>query len=376
MSSPSQIGTTCSVAHAYRMRAWFWLWQVSRLAGLEHPAELSKLPECHHLMAGLDRDAFKQVLRLASAPARVLGGGTCSLLEHVRNTPGYEAATDAYHHPIWKYLAGKVDGEIYFRSQLEARGIIEVLPGDWVNSGWLGVDQDDFYVDGDTLELVLNWQDFISLDGLLIISKLSQVAHRSMLKVQAAHLDHALFSAAESLGRQHGLKGAAFDQWQWITRSSLVGARWPEEPTAHELEQAHAQLQRENSTTNTGRGTTNTGRRTRQQQHVAIDARARANRFSNPSGWFGFRWESPWWKWMITHRHLIDTHVDTAINRSMGIEVVGPDPAPLTMAHSLFKMRIRPRLSDREREIFGHKGVYDQIPIQVLDETLFPQIAQ
>ena len=368
MSARHQIGITCSVAHAFRMRAWFWLWEVSRLAGLEQPSELSKLPECHHLIAGIDRDAFRQVLRFGSSPARVLGGGRRSLLEHVRTTSGYERATDVYHHPIWKYLAGEIDGAIDFHSRLEEYGIIEVLPSDLINSGWLGVDQGDFY--GDTLELVLNWQNFISLDGLLTVSKLSQAAHRSMLKVQAAHLDNALFSAAESLGRQHGLRGAAFDQWQWITRSSLVGPRWPENPTAHELEVTRAQLESENSTKTTGRRTPNNGRRSRQQQHIAIEARARANRFSDSTAMFGFRWQSPWWKWMITHRHLIDIHVDATINRAMGIEVIGPDPSPLAMTHSLFKMRTRPRLSDREREIFGDDGVYDKIPIRILDETL------
>jgi hypothetical protein len=358
---------------AYRVRNWCWLARVIRLAGCQDALQLLDLRERHPLRRELQHlNAFRAVLQDGSDPGIVLAvaGGKDSIRTHVDQIESFRAATADYGHLLWERMHERCvfekDDE-WLDSKLRALGLVKINSADKNNAGWLGLNDNEWLGSEthDTRELTVDWQQFISLDGILLLALLASKAHAVSHHAQASHLLQAARSASQALGFSLAFERVAHDSWIAVFSEFLSVTRWPEKPTVDEVDVATRQLQSE-SAAELGPDASRSIREGRRYSH-ALEARIRANRFAGGVGFFDYRSAAPLWGWLVEHREMLSTRVSVAVEQAMGLPAEKIDmPDPIRMPEAIYQRRKRPLYSDLEWRVFGDQLPYDLVPVEVV----------
>lgn len=358
----------------YRVRHWYWLAEVARLAGCARASQLADLPRETPLRRGLQRlSALRSVERDGADPGKVYATDEGkALLSHVKETPGFEAASVVYEHSLWKTMAhGYLTprDEAWLAAKLPAFGIVLIEPVDPNHASWLGLAREENYPSWheieDDLDLSVDWQRFRSLDGLMVLALLASKAHATHEYAQAAHLFQAARWVSEALAEANALEGEPLDTWKAVLLKFLSAPLWPRRPTEGELQKAEFDLKVAagcHSSWSLPPPVQHLSVRKARRHTRAVYARAEANRYADHPGFYGYRPASPLWVWLVEQRDVVAERLERAIDIGMG-NAPREELDPLPMPESLLRLRRRPPVGDIGWRVFGDTLPYDLLPV-------------
>ncbi len=216
---------------------------------------------------------------------------------------------------------------------------------------------------------------FASLDGLLLLLLLYRDAQDAAHTHLADRLRNALLGAASRVGDLYLSCREAMDTWQLLIESRMVAWSPRVQPNADDLGRAESELRSEQDEAIKPRGTrgpvapeklklnTRCERRWRRRVWVRACCLHLIQREPAEAD-FDYQTASPLFEWLIANRSLIKAHQAHAIDLLLDCND-GPSPAlePLIMPKDIYERRHRPVVSEEQWEIFGHRSIYDVIPI-------------
>lgn len=337
---------------AERLRTWHVLQRVCVAFGQGRIQDLDRLPLVHPFATGVpDPQLFR---RLAADGCRldkteVWQGMT--LLGYLRSFPALVEAVADYYHPVWDRL--KVQPPPWeamweriatLAPRFDLRIRDEEL--DWVLD-WSGFAPPhlEYWSDERTTTLLLDWSDFVSLDGLELLYALQLLAGETGRPAQVEYLKVVLRSAARALGRALAYHDEALKTWDAMTDSRLLCAASREPVTnrerAYQMYRHRVLLNSKASTTSPSQGR---DRRLRRQREVD----AIAWRFEERLATFAVHEDSDIYRWADANRKLLIAHMDYRQLLLHSPAQKPKKPPPLEMPGWLLQLQKRPRQSAQE----------------------------
>lgn len=329
---------------------------VARRAGLENAQQLLGLPKDHALRKEISRSSWDAAVRGAGDPLRI-EAGTESLAGLVARVPGYEGTDAIPRHALFRYATDRDPQAASFNRLMLESPIIEITEEDWLHREWMGLVSDAD--DGQAPRLIVDWQEFRSLDRLFVLARALESAHRAGERDQAFHLEQAWRAAAGAFGASVGLRKHTSDYWQWFIDHVMSGPWWPTQPSEHELEVASKTLVQE-------RGNAwlrPHGRERIRRRDNDIVQRAMALR-TRRRPLFMFIPTEPRWRWLVTNRDLVSHHVSIATRQALDYEVTSDMSRPMSMPATLYCQRVPPPIADTT--YFLGPTPYDLLPVEVI----------
>ena len=390
-----------------RAKAWHWLGDIVRIAGVDEIAELDRNHPRHPLSRDLSVSRRFESIQLdgydpdrvqAVAPSR-------SLLRHfaefVPDKAKYRSAHASYKHPLWELLGARHsrsarDGEDIQRL-LRLHGLVRLDFVDVSHGMTLGLISEDDANTASWLERLGELPHGINdtakratLDALQLLLMLYREAQDMAWDWQVKALRAELNEAAFLFADAHGYSGEQFDTWHYLIQTRML--RWDPsfQPKKVDLEQAKEILLDEWHATPRGKGVRGrpalspdsyTRGRAERRWRRKIWARAcrlslerESNAATSTHPFDCYCTNSAMGDWLMDHRDLIAAHFDCAVNFLMNSDGSGTSmsevgrgqPPPLVMPASLYCLRERPSMNGEIWRHFGEKGIpYDVIPIEV-----------
>lgn len=303
-----------------------WAGSVARGLGLSGPKALLDVPNSHPLRQLAGREKWDAIVCGGGDPNRVTADSGEALAIVVAALPGLEETASIPRHPLFGYGLNRDPHECAYALLNLASPIIQITVEDWVHAEWFDLLDDK---DGQIHSLAVDWQEYCSLDGLFVLIRAVEAAHRAAEVDQADHLANAWRTAAVAFGASIGLHRRQSDAWQWFVDHVLAGPWWPLKLSSLELDAAQAALRVERGAT--WQDTTGHEAVRRREHDVALRAMARRTRHPPL---FMVRPSDARWRWLVMHRARIAAQIERACELWHGREPAGAR-APLFMLGSL-----------------------------------------
>lgn len=390
-----------------RARAWHWLGEVVRIAGVDQVTELDRNSPRHPLSKGLQVSRrFESIQQDGYDPDRVTAVGRRSLFTHVdKHTPDkakYERAGVGCNHAFWKLLRARnsrsaQDSEI-IQALLRVHGRIRLEYNDVSHGETLGL------ISEYDVNTAYQWEELgelpyditaitkhVTFDTLQLLLLLYREAQDLAQDRQAKALKERLQNAALLFADDHRYAGEQLDTWHYLIQTRML--RWDPEfqPSKAALARAREDLLDEWNTRPKRKGKRGpsspesyTQGRAERRWRRQIWARACRLSFEQsdepehlqPPDYIYTR--TPIGDWLIEHRELIDKHYNRAVeflingdpsNPSGDDDVVRESLPPLIMPESLYRLRARPRMDEQTWHHFGEYLPYDVIPVKAAKDN-------
>lgn len=387
-----------------RARAWHWLGDIARIAGIDEIPVLDQNNPRHPLSWGLTVGRrFETILQDGYAPDRLQAvAPSRSLFTHVAefapDKAKYRSAHANYQHPFWKLLTARDSRDAHvdetIQKLLRLHGFARLEPNDYSNGMTLGL------ISEYDAEASCQWEHIRevpcslgaivkqdTLDALQLLLLLYREAQDLAQTWQAKTLGGFLQDAALLFAQSNGYSGEQLDTWHYLIHTRML--RWhPKfQPSVANLKRAGEDLLKEwhaKPKRSGGRGRPQsspdsyTQGRAERRWRRKIWARACRLSFeherdeSEASGPPEYFYTSDTTGgWLIANRALIEAHCDYAVNilfdgdasNLFGSEVAPEMLPPLIMPESLYRLRARPRIDEASRRHFGELLPYDVIPV-------------
>lgn len=323
-----------------RVRAWYWLARVQEISGLSDPRALDR----SRLVADVSQGRrFQSIVDDGFDPGRVEVSATRSLLMHVSDKRKYRSTQLDYAHSLWVALRDRSwqppDPSAWIERALRGVGVVALEWGDASRAREIGLDWPDFSEEGDPAALPLHalveMEKLATLDGLLLL-----------LLLYRRFLDRAQSRFAEELRQtismasgifEEVFRDEALDTWRLVLNTHFLSWMPDFRPSETALKKAvEIVWERFEATRFTGPGraplhpknATSGKIERRWRRRTLVIASALDGRPSTELA--GFRALTPFNEWLITNRHLIDSHLYTAIEKIMlesGADPAGDDQA-------------------------------------------------
>ncbi|MHB1272801.1 MAG: hypothetical protein ACYCZD_08545 [Rhodanobacter sp.] len=390
-----------------RLRAWYWLGRVKAIAGVADAASLDR----HRLAHGMDmaaRHRFQSIEDDGFDPGRVMATQKQSLLDYVASKRGYRQTRRDYQHPLWHALQNRQWGHpkeaSFITEELQKAGVALLEHKDADRADSLGIDWPDLFKQEclppdaslgnphDPLESYPCWSVPIvhpldslvdatrltKLDGILALLLLYRRSLDTVALDQARDCRDVLKRAAEAFVSDW--VDEPLDTWRYVIETRMLAWTPEFQPSAEDIRQAEQEIRQHfdevaDSGKKRGRSKLHPAKATsgkiarrwrrRTLMRACAKERWQMNLFA------GFQALTPFNDWMISHRSLIDAHVDKASY----LLVVGKGTDPETEAELLKDLRpleipvddthriIRPYVSGYDEYRFGGCA-FDLIPIR------------
>lgn len=325
---------------------------------------------------------FEGISRDGYDPQRVMAT-TASLRKYVAEKSGYEAAEDAYRHPLWAHLINRAEARnsLWLTTQLKRYRILRFEHIDESHAITLGLASKNDHLSEDAQPpLDLERERFATLDGLLFLLLLYREAQDAAHVTRVKRLEQALRNAAEEFALAHQYRDEVWDTWTVLLETRMVAwtplfapdadsRRLAEEDLRDQRKRGLATKRTRSPVSPEGlKANTRSGRRWRRQVWIRACCVHFYRRTRRPS--YDYRDADEMYVWLLAHREAIRTHISQAMDSLMDCwgKPVARLP-PLHMPPELYSRRQRPILSERDLDlyIFGCP-LYDVIPVVSLGD--------
>lgn len=196
-------------------------------AGVEGARDLDRASPRHPLVQGVSTLCrFESIAHDGYDPERVMAT-VVSLRKYVAGKSNYEAAEEAYKHPLWAHLLSRVGAgdSTWLARKLKHYRVLQFGRTDDYHAVSLGLipqEKEDLLPEDVQPPLDLKRERFATLDGLLFLLLLHREAQDAGHTLRARRLGDALRDAAVEFAGVHQYRDEVLDTWTVLVETRMV----------------------------------------------------------------------------------------------------------------------------------------------------------